>query len=137
MTWRRSHSTQGYALVEVLAAMAIVVLIGTLAFLAFGNQDRRRLEADAAKVALLLQEGRMRALEAGRSIEIVVSARDRVLDVGGRQFAFDPAIAIAPERADILLSPSGSSEGLELVLTRDAAEKTVTLDWLTGQVVVQ
>ena len=137
MTRRRSHSTQGYALVEVLAAMAIVVLIGTLAFLAFGNQDRRRLDADAAAVALLLQEARMRALEAGRPIEIVLSARDRVLDVGGRQFAFDPAIGIAPARAALILKPSGNSEGLELVLTRDTAQKTVTLDWLTGQVVIQ
>ena len=29
-------------MVEMLVAMAIVVLIGTLAFLAFGNQDQRR-----------------------------------------------------------------------------------------------
>lgn len=134
---RRSHNTGGYALIEVLAAMAIVVLIGTLAFLAFGNQDKRRLDADAAEVALLLQEARMRALEAGRPIQIVLSARERVLDAGGRQVAFDRAIGIVPERADIIMSPSGSSEGLEVVLTRNTVRKTVTLDWLTGQVRVQ
>ncbi len=137
MRLRRSSATRGYALIEVLAAMAIVVLIGTLAFLAFGNQDRRRLDADAAEVALLLQEARMRALEAGRPIQIVLSVNDRVLDAGGRQIALDPALQVSPEQADILLSPSGTSEGLELTLIRDTAQKTVTLDWLTGRVVVQ
>ncbi|MGR3511123.1 MAG: pilus assembly FimT family protein [Paracoccaceae bacterium] len=137
MRRRRSHSTRGYALVEVLAAMAIVVLIGTMAFLAFGNQDKRRLEVVAADVALLLQETRMRALEAGRPIEIVLSARDRVLDAGGRQVFFDSRVEIAPERARIIMAPSGSSDGLQVTLTRNEAQKTVSLDWLTGQVRVQ
>lgn len=137
MSRRRSHKTHGYALVEVLAAVGVVVLIGTMAFLAFGNQDKRRLDAEVAEVALLLQEARMRALEAGRPIEIVLSARERVLDAGGRQVSFDPAIEIAPERADIIMSPSGSSEGLEMTLTRNNVRKVVTLDWLTGQVRVQ
>lgn len=137
MARRRSHSTRGYALIEVLAAMAIVVLIGTMAFLTFGNQDKRRLDAEAAEVALLLQEARMRALEAGRPIEIVLLGRERVLDAGGRQIAFDPSTDIAPERVEIILSPSGSSDGLEMTLTRNEARKTVTLDWLTGQVRVQ
>lgn len=137
MTRRRSHNTRGYALVEVLAAMAIVVLIGTMAFLAFGNQDKRRLDVVAADVALLLQETRMRALEVGRPIEIVLSARDRVLDAGGRQIVFDPRVEIAPERARIIMAPSGSSDGLQVTLTRNEARKTVSLDWLTGQVRVQ
>lgn len=117
--------------------MAIVVLIGTLAFLAFGNQDKRRLDAEAAEVALLLQEARMRALEAGRPIEIVLSSRDGVLDAGGRQFTFDPAIEVTPEQARLILSPSGGSDGLRVTMVRNTARKTVTLDWLTGQVRVQ
>ncbi|MEO9826867.1 MAG: hypothetical protein ABJF50_20900 [Paracoccaceae bacterium] len=137
MAARRSHIAQGYALVEVLAAMAIVVLIGTMAFLAFGNQDQRRLNAEAAEVALLLQGARMRALEAGRPIEIVVSADPRVIDAGGRQFVFDRDIKVSPQSAELILSPSGASPGLELTLTRNASRKVVTLDWLTGRVVVQ
>ena len=117
--------------------MGIIVLIGTMAFLAFGNQDQRRLNAEAAEVALLLQGARMRALEAGRPIEIVVSADQRVIDAGGKQFAFDRDVEISPARADLILNPSGTSRGLELVLTRKAARKVVTLDWLTGRVVVQ
>ncbi|MEM9971701.1 MAG: hypothetical protein AAF762_11480, partial [Pseudomonadota bacterium] len=134
---RRRHSAQGYALVEVLAAMGIVVLVGTLAFLAFGNQDARRVEAEAAEVALLLQEARMRALEAGRPIEIVVSSRERVLDAGGQQLAFSSGVDVSPENVEIILGPSGSSEGLALRLARGGASKTVTLDWLTGRVLVQ
>ena len=127
----------GYALIEILAAMAIVVLVGTLAFLAFGNQDQRRLDTEAADVALLLQEARMRALEAGRPIEIVVSARDRVLDAGSRQIRFSDKTSIQPEQARIILAPSGSSDGLRLVMSRNDARKAVTLDWLTGRVLVE
>ena len=117
--------------------MAIVVLIGSLAFLAFGNQDKRRVEADAAEVALFLQEARMRALEAGRPIEIVLLSRDRLLDAGGRQMRFDRGLDLSPESAEIILDPSGSSVGLELRLSRNDAEKIVTLDWLTGRVAVR
>lgn len=117
--------------------MAIVVLIGTMAFLAFGNQDQRRLNAEAAEVALLLQGARMRSLEAGRPIEIVVSADKRVIDVGGKQVVFDRDVRLSPKDANILLSPSGNSDGLEVVLIRNEARKTVTLDWLTGRVAVQ
>ncbi|MEM7718282.1 MAG: hypothetical protein AAF222_03705 [Pseudomonadota bacterium] len=137
MARRRSHSTRGYALVEVLAAMGIVVLIGTMAFLAFGNQDQRRLDADAAEVALFLQEARMRALEAGRPIEIVLSARERVLDAGGRQIAFDQGVEVTSDRTALIMSPSGSSEGLRVTLSRNEAATTVTLDWLTGRVLVR
>ncbi|MEL7349734.1 MAG: hypothetical protein AAFN17_18430 [Pseudomonadota bacterium] len=137
MRARRRHISEGYALVEVLAAMTIVVLIGTLAFLSFGNQDSRRLDAEVAEVALLLQSARMRALEAGRPVEIVISADQRVLDAGGRQIAFDRSVGIEPAEATILLRPSGNSNGLQLTLTRGDARKIVTLDWLTGQVAIQ
>ena len=137
MPSRRRHISQGYALIEVLAAMTIVVLIGTLAFLSFGNQDRRRLDAEAAEVALLLQSARMRALEAGRPVEIVVSGDQRVVDAGGQQVAFDRSVELRPNEARGLLRPSGNSNGLSLTLSRGDARKTVTLDWLTGQVVVQ
>ncbi|MEM7472987.1 MAG: prepilin-type N-terminal cleavage/methylation domain-containing protein [Pseudomonadota bacterium] len=137
MKRRRGHIARGYALVEMLVAMAIVVTIGTLAFLAFGNQDQRRLNAEAAEVALHFQNARMRALEAGRPIEIVVSADHAVIDAGGEQLALPVGLSISPQSAEVIMHPSGGSPGLELVLTRNDARKTVTLDWLTGRVYVQ
>ncbi|MEM6407166.1 MAG: prepilin-type N-terminal cleavage/methylation domain-containing protein [Pseudomonadota bacterium] len=137
MLQRRGHSSQGYALVEMLVAMAIVVLIGTLAFLAFGNQDQRRLNAEAAEIALHLQNARMRALEAGRPIEIVVAARQGVIDAGGAQLSLPNDLGVSPESAELVLQPSGGSPGLILELSRNAARKTVSLDWLTGRVAVE
>ncbi|MCY4336427.1 MAG: prepilin-type N-terminal cleavage/methylation domain-containing protein [Litoreibacter sp.] len=137
MRRRRAHSTQGYALIEMLVAMAIVVIIGTLAFLAFGNQDQRRLNAEAAEIALHLQTARMRALEAGRPIEIVVASEQGVIDAGGAQLALPDDLRISPQSAELILQPSGGSPGLVLELSRNAARKTVSLDWLTGRVVVQ
>lgn len=134
---RRGHTTRGFATVEILVAMAIFVLVGSLGFLALGNADRWRLANDTAEVALFLQEARMRALESGRPVEIRVSAEDRLLDAGGRQYYFARAVDIAPETARIVVDPTGRSEGLDLALSRDDQRAVVRLDWLTGRVVVE
>ncbi|MEM9474234.1 MAG: hypothetical protein AAGA71_03010 [Pseudomonadota bacterium] len=134
---RRGQNTRGFATVEILVAMAIFVLVGSLGFLALGNADRWRLANDTAEVALFLQEARMRALESGRPVEIRISAEDRLLDAGGRQYQFARAVDIAPETARIVVDPTGRSEGLDLALSRDDQRAVVRLDWLTGRVAVE
>ena len=134
---RRGHNTRGFATVEILVAMAIFVLVGSLGFLALGNADRWRLANDTAEVALFLQEARMRALESGRPVEIRISAEDRLLDAGGRQYRFARAVDIAPETARVVVDPTGRSEGLDLALSRDDQRAVVRLDWLTGRVAVE
>jgi type II secretory pathway pseudopilin PulG len=133
----RRRGARGFATVEVMVAVAIVVLIGTLAFLSFGGTDRARVTAEAAEVGLFLSEARMRALEGGQPVEILLSAKDRTLAAGPARHAFSRGIDIAPEEARIVLQPSGENQGLDLTLTRDAAVAHVRIDWLTGKVEVR
>ncbi|MEL6799796.1 MAG: hypothetical protein AAFO80_07950 [Pseudomonadota bacterium] len=134
---RRRHTARGFATVEVLVAMAIFMLVGTLGIVAFGNNDRWRVASEAAEVAVFLQEARTRALDTGRPIEIRLSAEAGVLDAGGRQYRFARATEVSPEAARIVLDPTGRSEGLDLALSRDDQSATVRLDWLTGRVAVE
>lgn len=127
----------GFATVEVLVAVAVVVLIGTLAILSFGGNDRARLNAEAAEVGLFLQEARMRALEGGRPIEIVLSAREGVLVAGPARHFFARGITVSPDEARVILQPSGENQGLEFTLARNDEVTRVSVDWLTGKVQVR
>ncbi len=128
---------RGFATVEVLVAVAIVLLVGSIAILGFGGTDRARVAAEAAEIALFLQEARMRALEAGQPVEIVLSTREGVLAAGAARHALAAGIVVEPAEARLVLRPSGESEGLAIVLVRDVARAEVVLDWLTGRVDVR
>lgn len=131
----RRRAAQGVATLEVLVAVTIVVMVGTLGILTFGGTDRALVRAEAAETALFLQEARLRALEAGRPIEILLSSDG--LNAGGIMHDFDPRIDVSPEEAQVILQPSGASGGLTISLQRDDAVATVALNWLTGQVAVE
>lgn len=118
-------------------AVAVVVLIGTLAVLSFGGGDRARLTAEAASVGLFLQEARMRALESGRPIEIVLSAQEGVLVAGPARHAFASGITVSPDAARLILQPSGENQGLDMTLVRNDEVARISVDWLTGKVAVR
>jgi Tfp pilus assembly protein FimT len=134
---RRRLAAPGFATVEVLVAVAVVVMIGTVAVLSFGKTDRARLASEAAEVGLFLQEARMRALEGGRPIEIVLSARDGILQAGPDRLVFSRGLAVTPDAARVVLQPSGENPGLDLTLSRNAETARVTLDWLTGRIEIR
>lgn len=133
---RRRHATRGAVTLEVLVAVAVVMMVGAVAILSFGGSDRARLHAEAADVALFLQRARMRALESGKRVEIVVSEKERLIDAGGEQFHLDRA-ALSASRDRLLLHPSGESPGLILQLQNGDEVAEVSLDWLTGRVTWQ
>jgi Tfp pilus assembly protein FimT len=133
----RPSAAKGFATVEVLVAVAIVVLISTLAIVSFGGNDRSRLNAEAAEVGLFLQEARMRALEGGRPIEIVLSAKEGVLVAGPARHVFGRGITVAPDEARLILQPSGENQGLTFTLARNDAVARISVDWLTGKVEVR
>ncbi len=118
-------------------AVAVVILIGTLAIVSFGGNDRARLNAESAKVGLFLQEARMRALEGGRPVEIILSARDGLLVAGPARHVFGRGITIEPDEARVVLQPSGENAGLDFTLTRNDQVARVSVDWLTGKVTVR
>lgn len=134
---RRRLAAAGFATVEVLVAVAVVILIGTVAILAFGGTDRARLTSEAAEVGLFLQEARMRALEGGRPVEIVLSAKEGILQAGPERHVFARGITVSPDEARVVLQPSGENQGLYFTLARNAETARVSVDWLTGRVEVR
>ena len=130
----KRRAAKGVATIEVLVAVAVVVMVGTLGILTFGGTDKATLRKSAAETALFLEQGRLRALEAGRPIEIAVDGNQ--LKVGAEEFAIPPNITVTPAQARLLLQPTGASEGLALDLRLADHGAQVTLDWLTGRVTV-
>ena len=126
---------RGAALIEVLVAVAVVALVGSVAVAGLGGGDRARLRAEAAEVARHLTAARMRALETGRAQDILLE--DGVLSTGSDDLAFDPVTEVEPETARLRLSPTGRSDGLVLTLDRAGHVAVVELDWLTGGVAVR
>ncbi|MDX8353211.1 GspH/FimT family pseudopilin [Cognatiyoonia sp. IB215182] len=131
---RPTLQTRGFATVEVLVAVAIVVLIGTISVLALGRSDRASLQNDVAEIALLLQQARLRAAETGQPVFVEYSETDRVVRTEFTAHELDRAVASPTESTRISIRPSGENEGLNLVLVAGAHERSVELDWLTGQI---
>lgn len=132
---RRSRTaTRGFAAVEVLVTVAIVVLIGTVAIFALNRTDRVQLENDVAAVALALQQARLQAAETGTPVEVIFSQPDQSLSTPTQTLTFGRGVTSPTDSARILLRPSGESEGLEITLVAGEMSRTVGVDWLTGQV---
>ena len=131
----RRRAARGAALIEVLVAVAVVALVGSVAVAGLGGGDRARLRAEAAEAARHLTTARMRALETGRTQ--VVRLADGVLSTGPDAHAFDSSTALSPDEAALRLSPTGRSAGLILELRRADHVAVVELDWLTGRVVTR
>lgn len=133
----RRRNARGLATVEVLVAVAIVLMVGAIGIVSFGGTARGELRAEAADMALFLQQTRLRALELGRPIEVLLSASDRTLLAGGETYVIARDITVQPDEARLILEPSGGSDGLIVTLSKGDHSTTVTLDWLTGRVAVQ
>lgn len=131
---RRRAGDQGFATVEVLVAVAIVVLIGTVSILALGRSDRAALQSDVASVALVLQQARLQAAETGQPIAVEYSQADQTLKAGFAEHTLERGVTSPNETTRIFIRPSGENEGLNLVLVAGDHSRSVELDWLTGQV---
>ena len=130
----RNHSARGFAAVEMLVTVAIVVLIGTVAIFALGRTDRAQLQDDAAGIALVLQQARLQAAETGRPVEVLYSQEDRSISTPTALHEFGRGVTSSTDSTRLLIRPSGENEGLELVLLAGELSRSVVLDWLTGQI---
>lgn len=125
---------RGFAAVEMLVTVAIVVLIGAVAVFALGRSDRAQLQNDASEIALILQQARLQAAETGRPVEVFYSQNDRSIATPMAVHEFGRGVTSSTDSTRILIRPSGENEGLDLVLLAGDLSRTVRLDWLTGQI---
>jgi len=133
----RRRAATGVATIEVLVAVAVILMIGTVATLTLGSTDRREVARTAAETSLFLQETRMRALELGRPIEVIVAADQGLINAGGRVHQFPRGITVSPQEARLVIQPTGASEGLTLQIAKGTHSDAVVLDWLTGRVDIE
>lgn len=131
---RRPRGALGFAMVEVLVTVAIIVLIGATAIFALGRSDRAQLQNEVAEIALVLQQARLQAAETGRSVEVVYSQQDGSLATPTQQHQFGRGVTSATKSTRILIRPSGENDGLYLVLVAGDFTRSIELDWLTGQI---
>lgn len=131
---RKTIRNRGFAAVEMLVAVAIVVLIGTVAIFMLGRSDRAQLQNDVAEISLILQQARLQAAESGRPVEVLYSQRERSVATPMAVHEFGRGVTSSTESARVVIRPSGENEGLDLVLIAGDFTRSVELDWLTGQI---
>lgn len=131
---RRYAQSRGFATVEVLVAVAVVVLVSTVSIMALGQSDRSRLQTDVAAVSLVLQQARLQAAETGRPVAVEYSERDRTIATNRATHVLGRGVTSPNASARIIIRPSGENEGLDLALVAGTLTRSVSIDWLTGQV---
>ncbi len=131
---KRSIANVGFATVEVLVTVAIIVLVSTVSITALGRSDRARLQSDMAAVALVLQQARLLAAETGQPVAVEYADATRTLTTPRASHVLGQGVTSPTESTRVLIRPSGENEGLDLVLVAGDLSRSVELDWLTGQV---
>jgi general secretion pathway protein H len=135
----------GFTLVEVVCALAIIALIAALVLPAIPRATSHAgLEAYALEVATLLTADRNAAIRRRTEIATVLDASGRVIRSGAgadriqlpRDVAFDALLAQTcngrKAGATIDFFPSGMSCGGTIELRRGDAGFQVRVNWLTG-----
>ena len=132
--FRRNGRSHGFATVEVLVTVAIVILIGSISILALGRSDQAVLQDDVAAVALALQQARLQAAETGQSVTVEYNADDLTLRAGVAEHTLSRGVTSPNDTSRFDIRPSGENDGLQLELVAGDLSRIVELDWLTGQI---
>jgi general secretion pathway protein H len=136
----------GFTLIEVVAVMAIIALVASLAVTMMPGTGRAGLKALTLQTASLLRRERLGAMLTGRdrdvsldgerrvlvgdSGDIVALPRDVVLDILGVDALWSGRQAV------VRFHPDGASTGAVLKLSREKVEYEIRVNWYTGGVAI-
>jgi general secretion pathway protein H len=147
-TSRTSSSDReaGVTLVEMMAVMLIIAMVGALAVTIMHRTGRAQLKAVALETAALFRRERLGAILTGRNRlvsldgekrslvgdggDVVAIPRDVVVDVLGADEQWSGRQAV------VRFHPDGASSGTVLRLSREGAEYEIRVNWYTGGVAV-
>jgi general secretion pathway protein H len=136
----------GFSLLEVMAVMLIIALVGSLVITMTAATGRAGLKAVTLQAVALLRHERMAAILGGRMRRVSLDGARRVLvGDGGDTVAIPRDVAVDVLGADAVWSgrlavvrfdPDGASTGAVLKLWHDGAEYEIRVNWYTGGVAV-
>jgi general secretion pathway protein H len=136
----------GFTLIEVMAVMLIIALIGTLVVTITPGSGRAKLKALTMQTAALLRRERLGAIMTGHDRRVSLDEQRRaVVGEGGDLIPVPPDIAIDVLGANeswsgrLLLArfhPDGASSGAVLRFSREGAAYEVRVNWYTGGVAI-
>ena len=144
-TVARPRGTAGFTLVEMLAVIAILVLVAALTLpLLRPPPDRLRLEAAARTLASALRLSRAKAIAVNGDVVLAIDTERRLFEssaVPATRIDRDISVAMtlaAPERRGrstgaIRFFADGTSSGGDIVLTLGARHAHIEVNWLTGE----
>lgn len=141
---------QGFTLIEILAVLVVLTIVGSLAMARFGvRHSGEILQATAHELASRCRAARTEAIRRGSDQTVVIDMANRLVTTG----AYMPSLRIsdtisilsetsATERrsqsvAGIRFLPNGGSTGGKVRLESGKQTYVVRVNWLTGRVVVE
>lgn len=144
------RSLQGFTLLEMLLVLTLAAALMTLVVPNFGPLlARAQLYSATRDVASALRHVRGQALVRGRSTEFELAVDEHWYRISGRKkpYSLPKNIGLGLYTAEsetvdegmgrIRFFADGSSTGGKVTLRSDSAKREVTVNWLTGEVVVR
>ncbi len=148
MTWRSSgprRGAAGFTLIEVIVVLVVLALVATI-FVGRGPMRSRGVEAAGAARALAgaMRLARSQAIATDRAVSLSVDPVRHLYASGGAVHVLPEAIGLAVQGPDgaptrrlaILFRPDGSSSGGSVALADGARTLHVSVDWISGRVVL-
>lgn len=142
----KSGSTDGFTLIEMLAALTIAAIaMAVIAGNPFGRERPDTPGSLARKIAVSAAALEAEVLAKAKSQNITVDIAARTVTIGPARIEVPQDYAISlktgaeliaqDERGSILLFPDGTSSGGEIAISDPSGKRaTVRINWVTGAV---
>ncbi len=146
----RHAKNDGFTLLEIILVLTIIGLASVLIFPNVGGLESRTFSAQARQVVSLLNFARRTAIVQGRpaSIEIYAAPISEMpqspLSVGQWEFIygsirFEESTDVefeVEDKLEVVFYPEGGSTGGTIHLNFEGRERTILIDYFTGQVIL-
>ena len=137
----------GFTLIELVVVIALLALVAAIAAPAAGRLIDQSLPSDdIERLATALRQARMAAIVQGRPRHVFIDPARRQWRHGKNVGTFDSVTSITTTMppvglrengmSSIVFLPNGSSTGGRIALGYGPRRRTVTIDWLTGNVAI-
>jgi general secretion pathway protein H len=127
----------GFTLIETIVVLVILGLaLGVVAGFLPRRNTTLELTAATSRVSGALRLARSRAIAEGHPVPFAMVPGGHGFRVDNAQVNFGPSVTVVMAEPRILFAPDGSTSGGSLRIVVDGKQRMISVDWLTGRVVV-